>query len=703
MAGVWDRLARLVTGRKGAWLVLVAGLVVAAGVTGALRGAEAPGAADSLPTGSESARVRQLAERFPHHELAPVVAVFTRPDGTRLSSDDLAAVRDIGQRLGQQMHQQPSPPIVSGDGEAAAVNVMVDADRPNAQVAQTIERLRATVREAAPAGLTVQITGGPAFGADIASAFDGANFTLLAATIGIVAVLLLITYRSPVLWLVPLAVVGLADQVAAAVTAELGAVANLRFDAGIISVLVFGAGTNYALLLISRYREELHRAGEHRSALAAAVRGTGPAILASNVTVVASLLTLLLAAMPNTRGLGVAAAAGLAIVLLFALLVLPAALVVCGRRLFWPFVPRPGTAPAVGRVWRRIASAVTRRPALVVVASLLGMAALASGLAGTRVGLSQLEQFRVKSESAAGLEVLARHFPAGELAPLTVIAKASAADAVADAARTVRGVTSVRPSGTTSGLVKLTVIGSAQPGGTASLNTVRDLRAAVHAVPDADAFVGGPDAEDLDVRAALRDDLLRIAPLILAVALLLLILLLRALLAPLLLVLVNVASAVAAIGAGTFVGTRLFGFPALDVNVPLTAFLFLVALGIDYTIFLAHRTRQEAAAHGTRTGVIEAIGHTGAVITSAGVVLASVFAALGVLPLTTLAQLGLIVGLGVLIDTLLVRSIVVPAVVALVGDRIWWPSRRGRNPVVPARPGAPDGEPPSVGRTARLT
>ncbi|HEY3501896.1 MAG TPA: MMPL family transporter [Actinocatenispora sp.] len=690
---MWDRWARLVTGRRTAWLVLVVALLLAAGVTGALRGATAPGAANALPTGSESAQVQELEKRFPRHELAPVMAVFTRHDGGRLTGSDQDDARQVGQRIGQR-----SPHLVlSEDHRAAVVDVMVDVDRPNAEIGDAIDRMRSEAQRAVPSGLAVQITGGPAFGADIASAFDGANLTLLAVTVAVVALLLLLTYRSPILWLVPLAVVGLADQVAGTVTARLGAAVDLRFDAGIISVLVFGAGTNYALLLISRYREQLHSSSDHRVALTAAVRGTGPAILASNVTVVASLLTLLLAVMPSTRGLGAAAAVGLAIALVCTLVLLPAALAVCGRRLFWPFVPRPGATPATGRVWRRVAGAVTRRPALVAVASLVGLAVLAGGLIGTRVGLSQLEQFRVPSESAAGLQVLARHFPAGESAPLTVVADSSTTRQVIAAANTAPGVTSVRPAGAADGLVKLTVVGSAQPGSPAALDTVRGLRAAVHRVPGAHALVGGQSAQDLDVTSAFRRDLLTIAPLILAVVLLLLVALLRALVAPLLLVLVNVCSAVAAIGAGTFVGKSLFGFPALDVNVPLVAFLFLVALGIDYTIFLVHRTRQEAAKHGTRRGVVEAVGHTGTVITSAGMVLAGVFATLGVLPLTTLAQLGLIVGLGVLVDTLLVRTLVVPAVVALVGDRMWWPGRLGRHVATPADRIAVGGDSVGVG------
>ncbi|QDP95399.1 MMPL family transporter [Microlunatus elymi] len=676
------RLATLVTGRRRSWLVLAAMVAIALGVIGTLQGAKAPSAVSALPAGSESAQVAQLEKRFPNHELAAVMAVFTRSDGGTLTKANLAAAKQVGQSLGAKVGRNATKPVVWSDGEAAVVNVMINADRPNSEIADTIGSLRDVAHSTAPAGLVVQITGGPAFGADIASAFDGANFTLLAVTVGIVAVLLLLTYRSPILWLVPLAVVGLADEVAAKVTAWVGELTGLPFDVGIISVLVFGAGTNYALLLISRYREEVTGTAEHRAALAAAVRGTVPAILASNVTVVLSLLTLLLTLMPNTRGLGVAAAIGLAIALIFALVLLPAALAVCGRRLFWPFVPapdRPQQRP-VGTVWRRAATGVTRRPLPVVLASVAVLGVLACGLIGTRVGLSQLEQFRVPSESAAGLQTVSRHFPAGETAPVTVIANSDSTDQVVKAARNVPGVDAVRPAGTSGdGLVRIIVVESAAPGSDGSLQTVRGLRDAVHAVPGADALVGGQNAQDVDIRAASKHDLLTVAPLILGVVFLLLVVLLRSLLAPVLLVLINTASAVAAIGAGTWVGKTLFGFPALDVNVPLVAFLFLVALGIDYTIFLAHRVRQEAAKSGTRAAVVEAVAHTGAVITSAGIVLAGVFAALGVLPLTTLAQLGLIVGLGVLIDTLLVRTIVVPAVISLVGDRFWWPGRIRRS------------------------
>ncbi|GAA1140267.1 MMPL family transporter [Ornithinicoccus hortensis] len=677
-------VAGWLTSRRGAWVALALALVAMLAVLGPLRGEEAPARADSVPATSESAMAEALADQFPGSDVAPVLVVLSR-DGAALTEGDLAAGAELATGLSAVTGHEASPPLTAEDGRAAILQVPMTLGADNSANADTIGQLRDAVAAqqddgALPAGLTAQVTGGPAFGADVASAFDGANITLLLVTVGIVALLLILTYRSPILFLVPLAVVGTADQLAAVATAALGRALDLQFDAGIVSVLVFGAGTNYALLLISRYREGLHRTADHRAALATAWRGAVPAVLASNVTVVLALLTLSLATLPGTRGLGVASAAGLVIALAAVLLVLPPALAVVGRRAFWPFVPRPGTTdPTEHGVWSRIAGVVVRRPARVVAASVALLAVLATGLLGTSVGLTQTEKFRVASESAAGLEVLAEHFPAGEASPLVVVAAAGASEEVEQALTGVDGVVAVRETGTSDTdageLVRFSVVGEPAPGTDAALDLVDTVRTAVQGVPGADALVGGATAQDLDARAAADHDLLVVAPLVLAVALAVLVLLLRALVAPLLLLVVNVASSAAAIGAGAWIGRTLFGFPALDVMVPLLAFLFLVALGIDYTIFLVHRARQEAAAHGTRRGMVRAVAHTGAVITSAGVVLAGVFAALGVLPLVTLGQLGLIVGLGVLLDTLVVRTVLVPALFALLGDRMWWPSR----------------------------
>lgn len=670
------KVGRGLVGRRGAWIVLALAAFIVAGLMGLISTSTPPGAATSLPDGAQSTEVKELKKDFADADQATVVAVFTRTDGRALAEQDLSSVRAVATALSKEVGNKASSPMPSEDGEAVTFAMPISTDRDSSEVANTVDELRSIATKVAPPALKVQITGGPAFGADIASAFDGANVTLLAITISVVALLLLLTYRSPVLWLVPLVVVALADQTANLVTARAGQVWDLQFDAGIISVLVFGAGTNYALLLISRYRERLRDSDDHREALRSAWQATAPAIVTSNVTVVLSLLTLVAATLPATRGLGVASAIGLVIALVFALFVLPAALAVCGRRLFWPFIPRPGSGRPSGGLWLKTARAVTRHPVKVLAVTLMMLAIFSAGLLGTKVGLSQTEQFRVESESAAGLETLAAHFSSGDAAPMTVMTKIGTEDEVIQAVTEVTNVNSAKATGQSdTGWTKITVIGSAEPESPEAYDEVREIRDAVQAVPDANALVGGANAESLDEKNAAKNDLLRLAPLILGLGFLMLVVLLRAVLAPVLLIAINLFSAIAAIGAGTWIGRHLFGFPALDVNVPLLAFLFLVALGIDYTIFLTHRTHQLVPAVGTREAITLAVSRTGAVITSAGLVLAAVFSALGVLPLVVLGQLGLIVGLGVLIDTIVVRMLVVPAVFALIGDRIWWPRK----------------------------
>ncbi|MCC6854883.1 MAG: MMPL family transporter [Microbacteriaceae bacterium] len=614
--------------------------------------------------------------KFPNADRQSVLVVASHTDGSTLSDSDVSALAGLLPVLDEYADADTTGPLLSEDQKAALLVTPIKVGETNAQTAEEIKAIRAALTDAAPDGITLQVTGGPAFAADVASSFEGADFTLLLVTILIVAILLIITYRSPVLWLLPLVVVALADGLAGRMTAAAGSAWDLQFDAGIISVLVFGAGTNYALLLISRYREELQTVEDHRKALSTAWRKTAPAIIASNVTVVLALLTLVLAVIPGTNGLGVTSAIGLLIALGTVLFLLPPVLAVCGRRVFWPFVPRPGEAPRQGRGWRRLASAVVRRPVVSLVGGTALLAVMAVGLFGTSIGLDQVEKFRVQSESAAGLEVLSDHFPPGEAQPIFIVADAAESDAVVAAVEDVEGVVRVHPVGTTDdgSLTKLMVTSAYAPSTEQSLNQIAELREAAHAVPNADALVGGAVATDLDARAGNERDLMLIAPLVLAVSFLVLLVLLRSIIAPVLLLLVNLTSAVAAIGAGAWLSRVLFGQHALDLQVPLLAFLFLVALGIDYTIFLVHRARGEAMVMGTRAGMVEAIAHTGGVITSAGIVLAAVFAALGVLPLVTLGQLGLIVGVGVIVDTLVVRTVIVPAIFALVGDRIWWPS-----------------------------
>ncbi|WP_217134585.1 MMPL family transporter [Leucobacter chinensis] len=673
------RRAAFIATPRASWLSLAVMLGVFIALFGLFGSSTAPSLNASSAQDSESAKVAALLTEFENADRQSVMVVATANGAGPLSEEQLEGIELLSPVLEPYAADEITGPLTSADGEAALMIVPITTGDSNAETAETIGSIREAIAPVSPDEVTLLVTGGPAFGADIASAFDGADFTLLLVTIIIVAVLLIVTYRSPVLWLIPLVVVALADGLAGRVTAAAGSAWNLQFDAGIISVLVFGAGTNYALLLISRYREELTRHEHHRTALQEAWRATLPAILASNVTVVLSLLTLLLAVIPGTQGLGISSALGLAIALGAVLFLLPPILSLSGRKIFWPFVPHPATsgssAPAKRNAWRVIATTVSRRPVVSLVAGLGLLGIMTTGLLGTSVGLNQVEKFRVQSESAEGLETLSDHFPAGEAQPIWVVAKTDTTPQVVEAAANVDGIVRAHPVGEPSeaGMVKVMVTSEHVPGTTESLEQIRELREAVHAVPEADALVGGAVATDVDARDGNARDLLVIAPLILAVSFLVLLVLLRSFVAPLLLIVINIASAVAAVGAGAWLSRTLFEQQALDLQVPLLSFLFLVALGIDYTIFLVHRARSEAGTLGTRNAMVEAVTHTGSVITSAGIVLAAVFAALGVLPLVTLGQLGLIVGLGVVIDTLVVRTVIVPAVFSIVGEKVWWP------------------------------
>jgi len=679
-----DRFAAAVTGRR-SWLVLLV-LFLASGALMGLAGSnDSAGAGpSSLPDSTESARVQQMVEEFPGGENTAAIVVFDRLDGGQLSESQLAAatetVAGIRAESGTPAGGPPAQLTVSEDRMVALGQIPVSAELSGAPLNDEVERLRTLADDRAPDGLRTQITGGPAFGADAANAFAGADITLLAVTAAVVAVLLMLTYRSPVLWLVPLLVVGFADRVAVSLGTLLAQLTDLSFDgstSGITSVLVFGAGTNYALLMISRYRDELHRTEHHRDALREAVRRCAPAILASNVTVVLALLTLLLAALPSTRSLGLMAAAGLIVASLFVLTALPSALALCGRKVFWPFVPAvDGTDNAGSGAWYRIADRVVRKPLPVALGTLAALLVCATGLLGTAVGLSQSDQFRVQAESVDALDTLAAHFPSGASDPTVVLARADAEAAVQGVLDAEAGVSqAVRTGPPHDGVARWTVVLDASPSSDRAFEIIQDLRAQLSDVPGAEALVGGSDAKELDISEAARGDQLLVIPLILVVVFLVLLALLRAVPAAVVLIGVTVLSAVAALGLGSLVSEHVFGFPALDTTVPLFGFLFLVALGVDYTIFLVTRAREEAPEHGTARGMVRAVSATGPVITSAGIVLAAVFCVLGVLPLITLTQIGIVVGIGIVLDTFVVRTVVVPALFALVGPRIWWPAK----------------------------
>lgn len=665
------RTTSWLVGRRTAWLVALLPLLLAGALIGMLgEGERDASPTDTLPKGADSTIAAQLADELPAEDSSVAIVLWTAADG-ELSQEQLSALQDQAGALGR-----PAPLTPSEDGTAAIAVVPVQATSAT-QNADEVEALRDRLRADAPDGVDVAVTGPAAVQADLAAVFDGANTRLLLVTAGVVALLLVITYRSPILWLVPLTVVGVADRLSAVVATQLMAATGIAWDestVGILSVLVFGAGTDYALLLISRYRDELRRHESRHEAMAFAVRRTAEAVLSSATTVVLGLLTLLLSLVPTTRGLGFACAVGVVIAATFVLVVLPAALVLFGRWVFWPRVPHVGESQLVDTrsLWRRIGDRVAARPSAFIAGTLLLVVALSSALLGIRTGLDNADQFLDKPEAISAAERLGESFPSGTSDPTEVLTEDDADDVLATVTGT-EGVASANITQQGAGITQIDAVLSADPGSSDAEATVERLRDALG--PFRGTHVGGTEATTIDERAGAERDQLVILPLILGLVLGALLLLLRAVVAPLLLVATVVATFAASLGVSWWLFTGLLGFDALDVGVPLLAFLFLVALGVDYNIFLVTRAREEAREHGTREGMLRALTATGGVITSAGILLAAVFAVLGVLPLVVLAQLGTIICIGVLLDTLVVRTVLVPALALRLGDRFWWPRR----------------------------
>lgn len=631
-----------------------------------------------LPDSADSARVAELQDRFQDDDTLTAVLVYTREGG--LTPDDLAAIEDQRQQIAQRLPADPVGPVVpSDDGLTALVTVTIpDAEN---RIEDDVPLLRDIVGTA-PDGLGTYVSGAAGFDQDLSEVFGGINGRLLGSAAVVVAIILLITYRSPFLWLIPLITVALADRLATAGAYGLVELLGVQADGqstGILPVLVFGAGTDYALLLISRYREELRRHERPAVAMAVALRRAGPAILASAATVTIGLLCLLAADLNSNRSLGPIGAAGIVAAVLAMLTLLPAILILVGRRVFWPFVPRFGAVVDDSRtVWSRVGRLVSRGPRVVWIGMIVLLVVLGLGVTQIDTNLSQADQFTTQPDSIVGQTVLARSFPAGASAPTTVIANESAADATLAAIRSVPTVADVQEVGRVDGLVSFAVTLTTQPATTASSNAVQELRDTLGAVPGAGALVGGADAENYDVQRADSRDRAVVVPLILLVVFTVLCLLLRSILAPVLLIATVVLSYIAALGVSVLVFEYVFGFAAVGSSVPLLGFVFLVALGVDYNIFLMGRVHEESATLGTRRGMLHGLGVTGGVITSAGVVLAATFAVLGLLPLVVLAEVGFLVAFGVLLDTLLVRSVLVPALALDIGPRIWWPSALGR-------------------------
>jgi len=692
--GIW-RILLAPAGRKGKWLTLLLWVILlglTAGAAARLESVQSTDPANSRPSQTQSALVAKALEDFPGGDAIPAVIAYERVGG--LTEADLAKIATDAVNGASIVGTPPqaAQPIPSADGEAAIIVLpFVPAD--NDALTETVDELRATVGEAPggdSTGLRIAVTGAAGVIADLSQVFSGVNTNLLLATSIVVAILLLITYRSPILWAIPLFAVVIGDYLSRAGMTWLVEIFGATVDgqiAGITLVLVFGVGTDYALLLISRYREELRKMSDRHEAMARAMRGAGEAILASAATVGAGLLCLLAATVGTTRGLGPAGFIGVICALLAAMTLLPALMVILGRWVFWPFVPREGSTPPVGKsVWGRVGRGVARRPRTVWISGVLILIALTGGLVKLDLGLSLSDNFRGEAASVDGQKIIAAHFPEGEASQTIVLVRPGTESEAADAIDGIANVAAVEPGPANDTWAQLLVTIDADPQGDIAYQAVREMRTALAGVPQTEALVGGDSADNLDFDTAQTETRNRVVPLVLVSVFLLLCLFLRSIVAPLLLLGTTVLSFAAAMGLTALVSSEILGFERFDVSLPLLAFVFLVALGVDYNIFLAVRAREEAARYGTRIGMLRALAVTGGVITSAGIVLAATFTVLGVLPFVALAQIGLAVALGVLLDTLLVRTLVVPGLVVDIGKRSWAPSWLSRDSVPePAR------------------
>jgi RND superfamily putative drug exporter len=690
-----NRVARAVSGRTARWLLLVLWIVVAvaAGSAGSrLASVENNQAQTWLPSGAQSLRALEVATaHFGSADVSDAVIVYTRAGG--LTAADKAAVRANAASLGRFAYRGPvSGPVFSTDGQAAIVSLPLLSPPAGGTLITEVKNLRQAVQAGTPAGLTSYLSGPAGVDADLASSFSGLDKKLLLATLLVVAVVLLITYRSPVLWLLPLLSVGIAVEVGSAVVYLLAKSSVLLVNGEAVSilyVLLFGVGTDYGLLIISRYREELHRHEERRDAMAAAVRQALPPVLASAATVTIALLCLLAAQMNSTHGMGPVLAIGVVVTFLVTATLLPALLVIFGRWVFWPFIPRyrPDAAAPVAehRAWSAVAGLAGRRPRVIWPVTVLVLGTLAVGITSLHTGLTDQQSFMSTPASVTGEQVIAAHYPAGLTAPVNLYARQAAAPAVLAAVRRTPGVASAQQVAASGGWVQVNAVLTAQPDSPAAEQAVTALRQATGGIPGAGVLVGGQTATTLDTGNAEGHDEQVIIPLILAVVFSILVILLQALVAPLLLLACAALSYAAALGVAALL-YHAIGHPHADPSVPLFGFLFLVALGVDYTIFYITRAKEETARAGHRAGSIAALVLTGGVITSAGLVLAATFSVLTVLPVIFTVQLGLLVAAGVLLDTLIVRTLLLPALTLDIGPRIWWPGRLSRPPYPAASP-----------------
>ena len=802
-------------GRRSKWVVFLVWLVAiflafGTNLPGKFSDAEDNESTSFLPGDAESTEVLAKTEALQGGELAPAVVVYRRAKG--LTDADRAKIGEDAGRLSEKRFPavvadgataasgggsggsseapsggggapagnlpegcagptSPVPgqrsdyapfvgPICSEDGKAAIVTAYLKGDGEADSLLDPVQFWRDTVSDPG-GGLDVKLTGGAGYAADAIEVFENINGTLLLSAALLVVILLILIYRSPIFFLIPLVAVMFAEIMSRSVgygISEFGVTINGQ-SSSIMSVLVLGAGTDYALLIVARYREELHNFEDRHEAMAAAMRSAGPAVLASSATVIAALLCLTIAKVNGTAGLGPIGAIGVACAAISMLTLLPALLTIYGRRAFWPFVPHtpewagaheeptggigrrivegsrfgallPAAAACLlfpffllgwvlktvvflvtlGKVripnvvkapvdraifkpyelrrfrhehaadathgfWARVGNRVAANPMRVLVGSTAVLLVMCAGFAFFSTDLTTNDSYRTEVESVQGQDILAQSFPAGASVPTDVIVPPDGdVEAVTSALEETEGIEAVSPpvaEGDDGVLIQATLV--PPPYSTDAFDLIEPIRAAASGAAEG-TLVGGASAIEFDVREASGWDSTVIPPIVLVVVFLILVLLLRAVVAPLILIGTVILSFLAALGVGYFVFDVLFDFPGSDPSLPLFAFVFLVALGVDYNIFLVARAREEAQKHGTEQGMVRALAVTGGVITSAGIVLAGTFLVLASLPLVFLTEIGFVVAFGVLLDTFLVRSVLVPALIVQTGPAVWWPS-----------------------------
>jgi RND superfamily putative drug exporter len=778
------------TGRRAVWiavLVAIAWLAIS-GVVGPLAGklneVQKNDNASFLPASAESTLVADEQAAFSDNTSFPLLVVITRPDGAAMTAADAATAAAVaaaipglpvegGGTVADYLDAAPITPFPSQDGNAFLLNVPVNGEKGGEKLESgelAFGGITAAVRELALLypDLQINATGPVGILADLIKVFGAIDTTLLGATALVVAIILIVVYRSPFLWLIPLLAAGIALSTASAIVYYLAKNDVLVLNGqsqGILTVLVFGAGTDYALLLVARYREELHHHDQHAVAMRAALRGVIEPIVASGATVIIGLMCLLLSELNSNRSLGPVGAAGIAAALIVMLTFLPALLLIPsvvlpilaflvptiiglilslvtdiaigpfvtiggalagitvigwigfgilrvtrpgwgpfsrqkfppGRWVFWPKVPTDDDVDErLSGVWSKVAKGVGRRPRLTWIATALVMLVFAGfSLTLKADGITTTQSFVERTDSVVGQEKLADHYPGGLGTPTVVMANTSALDEVLATVQATEGVAAVAPySGMPAGApgaemaepmivndrVQLLVTLSAAADSQAASESVQLLRDRVHAIAGANAIVGGQTASQLDVDIASVNDRNIIIPVVLAVIFLVLVLLLRSIVAPVLLIGTVLLSYFATLGVCALVFDNVFKFAGADTSFPLFAFVFLVALGVDYNIFLMTRVREESIKLGTRPGILKGLTVTGGVITSAGIILAATFLVLGVLPLVPLREIGFAVAIGVLLDTFIIRSTLVPALAYDIGKKIWWPSKLAKAP-----------------------